>query len=164
MREFCQQEESCTLTDFDFDVPSDRLTDAVINDPFTQLPQVVTTSFRSATHDWTQLEDEEGVARSPFREQNFDMLQRAVSREVPIARCIHENTSCILSPNLTLPTAVALHLKTGFDAIHLRTSLRMQASLVTLSELNNRMDQAANAEWLRGKMEVWRHKQIVLSS
>lgn len=90
----CADEEACVLGD-DL-VPSrspiagagesrTSLGESAVADPFSSLPPMVTTSFRAATLEWGQQEDLGEAQSTPFRELNFDLLQRAVSREAALA-------------------------------------------------------------------------------
>ena len=90
----CADEEACVLDD---DIVPSRspiagagesrtsLGETAVADPFSSLPPMVTTSFRAATLEWGQQEDLGEAQSTPFRELNFDLLQRALSREAALA-------------------------------------------------------------------------------
>jgi len=83
----CAEEEACELLDaVNPNVAQANAGDAAVDDPFSELPAVVTTVFRGATLEWSQQEDlDDEFTSSPFRELNFDLLQRALSREAALS-------------------------------------------------------------------------------
>jgi len=86
-------------------------TTAAAHDVTKTLPPVIYASFRAATAAWNSDLNEDGV--SPFRAENYDLLQRAVTREAALSALADLEQ---LAPTSSAHAASALWLRERIEA------------------------------------------------
>ena len=106
---------------------------SALQDPLVQLPGIIYSTLRAASADWNSDFNEEGT--TPFRAENFDLLQRALTREAALSVLAELEAS---SSDNTGDAASALFLRERIEvyAPLWESCPRNQLGLLFLLELN----------------------------